>query len=301
MGNNRSWLWGIVGALLAIVVTLGVTSVLDDDATPAADDPTPTGTPSETGATPSEETSAPPATFTVAAYFLGRTGRGPKLFREFLPATGKDVAHAAVNVAMNGSADVDYHAPWQPTGASARSVSGDSSLVTIDLAGDAAKLHDRPPGMDEATASLAIEQLMRTAQGALKVGRAPVQFLVEGEHVDTLLGESVSEPLANQKDDDVLAHVWINTPTDGTEVSAGDEVEGLANSFEATVTWQLKQGNKVVEEGFTTAEEAFTMAPYSFELPHVPPGVYTLVVSEDDPSGGEGGGPDFDTKDITYA
>jgi len=284
-------------------VTLGVVRVMGDDenTTPAAGEPTPTGTPSETGTTPTEETSPPAATFTVAAYFVGETGRGHRLFREFLPATGNDVAHAAVNVAMRGGIDKDYEAPWDSTGAEASSVTGDADLVTIDLDGDVSRFHDRPAGMDEATASLAIEQLMRTAQGALKVGRAPVQFLVNGKHVDTLLGEPVSEPLANQQDGDVLANVWVNTPSDGADVSAGDEVEGLANSFEANVTWQLKQGDTVVEEGFTTAEECCKLAPYSFQLPDVPPGTYTLVVSEDDPSGGaEGAGPDFDTKDITY-
>jgi hypothetical protein len=154
--------------------------------------------------------------------------------------------------------------------------------------------------MDQKTAGLSVEQLVRTAQGALKSGRVPVQFLVNGQHIDTLFGVPVSEPVSAASDDAVLAHVWVNTPLDGAAVKGGDTVEGLASSFEANVTWQLKKGATVVKEGFTTAQEAFKMAPYSFKLPQVPPGVYMLVVSEDDPSGGEGPGPDFDTKDLTF-
>ncbi len=299
MGNNRSWLWGIVGAVLAVVVTLGVVRLLaDNDGVPASGDPT-SGTPSETETTPSEQKPPEESTFTVAAYYLGETERGPRLFREFLPARGENVADAAVNVAISGGLDADYQSPWKTTGVRATSVTGDGSLVTLDLEGDPEKLRDRPSSLDPATASLALEQLVRTAQGALKVGRAPVRFLVNGEPVESLLGEPATEPVASSEDDAVLAHVWINTPSDGAQVSQGSEVEGLANSFEANVTWELRQGDTVVETGFTTAAGAYTMAPYSFQLPDVPPGDYTLVVSEDDPSGGEGSGPDFDTRDIT--
>ena len=307
MHNTKSWLWGIVGALLAIVVTLGVVNVLrsdDEDTTPAAGN-TPTSSPSPTEGTPGgDETSTPSptqpmSTFTVAAYYLGDTPGGSRLYREFHQAHGPDAATAAVRAAINGGLDPDYNSPWAPVEtATAR---GDKDLVTVDLlAPDPAQLQ-RPVEMEEYTAWLALEQLMRTAQGALKAGRAPVQFLVNGKHINQIFGVPASEPLANAKDEDVLAHVWVNTPAHGATVHAGDTVEGLAASFEANVTWELRQGSTVVKKGSTTAEECCRMAPYSFELPDVPAGVYTLVVSEDDPSGGEGPGPDQDTKVITFA
>src|SRR4029453_14617109 len=104
MGSSRPWLWGIVGALLAIVVTLGVTRLLGDDTAPSAGDPSPGDAPSSTETAPAGEGPSDPAQsgdppgsdFTVAAYFVGQTGRGPRLFREFSHSTGKDVGVAAV-------------------------------------------------------------------------------------------------------------------------------------------------------------------------------------------------------------
>ncbi|HET9861299.1 MAG TPA: Gmad2 immunoglobulin-like domain-containing protein, partial [Nocardioidaceae bacterium] len=92
---------------------------------------------------------------------------------------------------------------------------------------------------------------------------------------------------------------WIIDPAEGAEVTVPFEVSGLANAFEANVQWELMQGDTVVKEGFTMAEEAFTMAPYSFRVKDVPPGDYTLVVHDSDPSGGEGFAPWVDTKNIT--
>jgi hypothetical protein len=74
-------------------------------------------------------------------------------------------------------------------------------------------------------------------------------------------------------------------------------VTGQAATFEANVQWELKQGDTVVRRGFTTAEECCTLAPYSFSV-DAPAGTYTLVVHEEDASGGEGNPPSQDTKEI---
>ena len=308
MSNQRSWLWGVVGAFAAVAVTLGLVALLGSDtgSTPASGEPPASSSPTVSDSPTESPTEAtpPPATFTVAAYYVvPKEGSTPRLYREFTRADGPDVATAAVRAALAGGHDPDYTSPWSEIEMGLNSVTGDSSLVTIDLhVADLSALQGPPAGVSPEEAALGIEQLMRTAQGALKVGRAPVQFLVDGKHVSEIFGEPTAEPLANQDDADVLAHVWVNTPLDGANVKAGDKVEGLANSFEASVTWRLLQGETVVQEGFTTAEEAFKMAPYSFELPDLPPGDYTLVVSEDDPSGGtEGPGPDVDTKALTFS
>lgn len=71
-------------------------------------------------------------------------------------------------------------------------------------------------------------------------------------------------------------------------MAAPFEVRGEANVYEATVSWELRDGEDVVAEGFTTAEEAYTMAPYRFTVEGVGPGDYLLVVFEQDASDGEG-------------
>lgn len=304
MRNNRPWLWGVLGAVLAVGGTLGLVRLADSDRDPTTVTGDPTGSP--TSASPSDPGSSSPSppetgsTFTVAAYFVGETGRGPRLFREFSKSNATDVGRAAVQAVLNGPTDPDYASPWSEVEVDVSSVTGDEGLVTVDLAvPDLAELA-RPASMSDAEAGMAIEQLVRTAQGALQVGRAPVQIQVDGQPVSEIFGVAVGEALAAASDDDVLAHVWVNTPVDGATVSPGDVVEGIANSFEATVIWQLRQGDTVVEQGFTTASEAFTWAPFSFRFPRVPAGDYTLVVSEDDPTGGtEGTGPDSDTKEVS--
>jgi hypothetical protein len=174
-------------------------------------------------------------------------------------------------------------------------------VVTVSLEpgdGQAAGLRQRPDGTSAEEAGIAVEQLVYTAQAALQQGRPPVQFLINGERTDMLLGVPVSEPVAQGDPLDVLSQVWVIDPAEGAEVTSPFEVSGLANAFEANVQWELKQGDEVIEEGFTTAEEAMRMAPYSFTV-KAPPGDYTLVVHDSDPSGGEGFAPWQDTKQIT--
>ncbi len=303
--NSRSWLWGVVGAVLAVAVTVGVVRLVsgDDDPgdTAGPSEPTSSSTPDDE-VTPSDEPSPTvtpsdePAAALVGAYFIGDAPRRPVLYREFLRVEGEDTPSAALAARPN---DPDYRAPWAGLGLGF-SATGDKDLVTVDLLADDLALLQRPAGMNAKEAQLSLEAMMRTAQGVLKAGRAPVQFLANGKHVNEIFGQPTSEALANSDDDDVLAHVWIDDPAEGATVSAGDQVTGLASSFEATVTWVLRRGTEEVESGFTTAEEAFRMAPYAFDLPDVPAGDYTLVVSEDDPSGGEGGGPHTDSRNLTF-
>jgi len=146
-------------------------------------------------------------------------------------------------------------------------------------------------------AAMAIEQLIRTAQAATQL-TSPVQFLINGERTDQVLGVPASEPLAESDETSTLALVWIISPAEGAVLQSGFTVEGIGAFFEANATWELRQGDRVVKSGFTTAEECCRMAPYSFTV-KAPPGEYTLVVKDQDMSGGEGPTPFEDTKNLT--
>ena len=168
-------------------------------------------------------------------------------------------------------------------------------------------LHDRPAGMSQAEAEMAVQQLVYTAQAAVQA-TAPVQFRLDGGRTDQLLGVPVPEPLARADAASTLAQVWIITPGEGAEVRDGFEVTGLGSFFEANVAWELREGGadgRVVASNAdrpVTAQECCTMAPYSFTV-DVPdgtaPGDYTLVVHDEDMSGGEGFAPFEDTKTLT--
>lgn len=303
--STRPWLYGVAGAVVATAATIAAFAVLGNDTTPTsgpepADSPSPAATKSATEE-PTQDTSPTeePQLQTVPVYYVGETGRGPRLFREFhqVPDEG-DPAVAAVGEAVGAEAlDPDFGSPWSGTGTDAGSVTHEGGTITVDLVTDQ-EVRTRPDGMSKPEASMAVEQVLYTVQAALQ-SRDPVQLLLNGERTDQLLGVPTAEPLAQGDEMTTLAQVWIIDPQHGDTVEAGAEVSGIGAFFEANVVWELRQDEQVVESGFTTAEQCCTMAPYSFPLPDVPAGDYVLVVKDQDMSDGEGSPPFEDTKQIT--
>jgi hypothetical protein len=317
MNTKRPWIFAAIGAVAATAATLvAVTVITDEDPAETAG---PASSPSAS-ATPSTPSTSPEASPTVDAseepppsdepvdmvsvpvYFVGDQPSGPRLFREFhrMPAddeTSGQVAEA-LRAAMSGSAlDPDYRSDW-PSDANVIGVTIDGDapddVVWIDLDGP---VHDRPGGISEGQAQIAVEQLIHTAQAVLQE-RRPVQFTIGGGRTDMVLGVPASEPLAEGDPMSVQASVWVIDPQDGDTVGRTFQVEGRGAFFEANVSWQLLQDGKVVKDGFATAEEGMTLSPYAFEVT-AEPGDYVLRVYDADMSGGEGFGEAEDTKRIT--
>jgi len=315
-GHGRAWLLGTFGAAVATAAAVAAVAVAGNDPRPGADAP-PAGssTPSATspqepsdGATDGTTDGSAGTGDTVAApvYFAGDTPQGVALYREFQRVDAGDPLLAAANLVVRGEAtDPDYRTLW-PDGAAVDSVSSDgggvSGLIRVTLSD--ASLHDRPATMSEAEAGLAVQQIVYTLQGVAGA-RAPVQFLLDGNPIDTVLGVPTSEPLANEPPLDVLAHVNITAPEQGEEASGMLVATGVASSFEGTVPLKVMRGPEVVLEDFATAEGfADRLHPWtkSLDVSSLPPGDYTLVASTDDPSGGaEGADPHTDTKDFTIS
>jgi hypothetical protein len=321
MTLTRNWIFGAFGAAVATAAVItGV--VVAGNNNPEADDPGVSGTPTgEVSDPPSDDptdeptdeptdgptdpaTSEPPASGSaVPVYYVGETPQGPRLYREFQTGSG-DKATAAADLAVSGTPlDPDYRSPW-PEGTSVDSVSSNGDFITVDVVGD---VHDRPSGMSEEDAALAIEQVIFTVQGAVGQGRLPVQFMLNGSRTDQILGQPASEPLSNGTITDTLALVNITTPAEGEVVSDDAmEVSGVANSFETHVVIRLQryEGTHIALEDFITAEgcceEKLFPFSKSVDISDVEPGKYILMASTDDPSGGEEGfGPHTDTKIIT--
>lgn len=304
MQSKRSWLLGAGAAVVATAATVVAVTVLSDsptgngdDAAPATSaspkpDKSPTGTESSPSPTPEAGQQA------VPVYYVGDTTRGPRLYREFHRLATSDPLTSALKEAVSTTPDdPDYRTSW-PAGTTVDEASFNGDVITVSLQGSDG-LRQRPAGMSGDEARMAVEQLIYTAQAALQQGRPGVQLLIDGERTDMVLGQPSSEPLAQGDAIDVLAQVWVTEPGESAEVSTPFKVSGLAAAFEATVLWELREGDKVVADGFTTAEECCTMAPYTFTVKNVSPGDYTLVVTDNDPSGGEGLGVWEDTKQVT--
>lgn len=291
--SRRTWAWATGGAVLATAVTIAAVAMLGGSPGTSTARPGPAasnGTPTEPPASATER----PVSGALPVYFVGDTGRGPRLFREFhrRDAAGFTLDRAVEEAVAGRADDPDYGSPW-PEGTTLERAQLSDGVLSVDLSGVSAH---RPTGMPPETAELALQQLVRTAQAVVQQ-TVPVTFLLGGRPTDTLLGVPTGTPVKAASDDEVLASVSISSPGEATRVHSPFTVEGRAAAFEANVQWELKQGGAVVRQGFTTAEECCTLAPYSFEVT-APAGSYTLVVHDEDPSGGEGLPPAEDTKQI---
>lgn len=262
---------------------------------PEITEPEPTEPEQEPEPRATEEEEPPPQVTeqTVPVYYLGDTSRGLRLFREFHAVeSAQSEAVTALNQMLGATPrDPDYSSPWA---ADSRALSVDTAdgLITVDLNAEVVDT-----SVPRETADLMVQQLVYTVQAALQDAGSPVRILVEGQPVSDISGSPTAEALTRADEIDVQAMTWIITPSQGATVPGRFEVTGVANAFEANVVWELVQGGEVVRDGFTTAEESMTFAPYSFTVRNVPAGDYTLRAFQ---TSAQDGSEEFvDTKDIT--
>lgn len=263
--------------------------------------PAPTATASASpGASPDSEPSiAPAAAGTTAAgttaravYWLGATDepRGPRLYREFVrrPATADAVRDAVEVMLSTEPRDPDYTSLWAD-GTQVRSVERDGTTAVVDLSAEATR-NGGGSGFEAAT----VQQLVHTVTAADPSVKA-VRLLVEGEPVETLWGSTdTSKPLTRAPAVETLAPVWIDVPDGGT---LDRTFGGTASVFEATVSWQLRQGDKVVQDGFSTASVGGPERGDWTATADVPPGDYVLWAYES--SAKDGSVTWLDTKRVT--
>ena len=298
-------------ATVAAVAALGGSpqNSAQDPGPAASQTPTEDSAPSEASEPtqqpePTEETTPPEqpasASATLPAYYLRETPQGLRLTREFQRVDLSDgPVTEAVRLALTGRAlDPDYRTVW-PAGSDAKSVSVDGGTINVDLTGAS---QGRPSGMSAEQAELAIQQVVYTAQAAAAQGRLPVQLTLDGASTAQVLGISTSEPFSNAAENETLALVSVSSLSEGETVDDRFVVSGIANSFEATVPWEVRQGDRVVAKGFATADGWMDkLYPWTtqVDVSKLAPGTYTFAAMTDDPSGGaEGAGPTEDTKTI---
>jgi hypothetical protein len=303
--GSRAWLVGLAAAATAAAIA-GVV-VVTTQRGPGSDSGPVASPTTSTSAGPSASTAAttnPSTERAMGIYYVGDTPQGPRLYREFHRLRVADGAAGtvgpAIAQALDRADDSDYRDPW-PDGTQASVQGATGSEVTLSLSNDALDLRDRPAGTSAAEAEAAVQQLVYTAQAALQQ-RLPVRFLVGGQPTDRLLGVDVSGPVTNGPALETLALVSISEPPEGVEVTGSFRASGVASSFEATVPWEIRKGDKVVKRGFSTAsgwmDKLYPWQTDPIPVTDLPEGTYTFVASTDDPSNGEGAGPTSDTRTI---
>jgi len=280
-----------------VIVTLTATFALLAGCTTGepTTSPTPTVTPHSTASSTSTATTAPTATTVdVPVYYVVDTRTGFRLAREIHALPTADAVRSAVRAMIAGPTDPDYATTWNPT-TTVLGVSQTAGTLLVDLSADA-----RTANVGSAGAALMIQQLVYTVTEAAAQPTAPVMLTIEGSPAGELWGAVVwDEPVTRADPVSVRMLVQIDRPTDGTTSTSPVTVSGDAAVFEATVPWKvLDATGTTVRSGFTMTSEGQTFAPYAFTV-SLDPGTYTVVVTEDDPSGGEGGTPMSDTRTVT--
>lgn len=276
-------------APLAIGMALALTGCGDDGASlaPAAS-PSPTTSASSAAPTPS----ASADTEARAIYWLGaaKEPRGPRLYREFVrrPATADAVRDAVSAMLSLEPTDPDYTSLWAD-GTTVRDVRREGTTAVVDLSREATT-----NGGGSAFEEMSLQQLVHTVTAADPSVTA-VRLLVEGKPVETLWGSAdASKPISRGPSYEVLGPVWLDVP-DGSVLTG--EFGGTATVFEATVSWQLRQGPELVEEGFATATEGGPGRGTWTATADVPPGDYELWAFES--SAEDGRVTWLDTKRVT--
>ena len=270
-----------------------------DRSTPAPGDGSPgTTESSEPGDEPTGSTGAGGGSFAAAVYYLGDTERaGVRLYREFRPGTGERLG-GTLELLMTRPLDPDYRTFWEPGMLQDAALVGDRIQVVM-----APALTARPGGMSSSAARQAVQQVVYSLQAAAQQ-RLPVQFTTQAGPADEVLGVATPAPVRQGSPLQVLNHVSLTSPEQGTTTGPTLRVSGVGNSFEANLGWEIRQGDRVVDRGFATMAGWMgdTLFPFetSVDVSGLEPGSYTFRVSTDDPSGGsEGVGAMTDDRQFT--
>ena len=159
-------------------------------------------------------------------------------------------------------------------------------VLTVDIDG---AIHDAATG---AAGEEAFQQALAHTGAQFDTVDA-VHLLVDGQEIDELWGHlDWSEPV--EPDDELLAFIDVEEPgwMDDHGVDEPVTVSGTSLTFESNVPLTLVDPDgRIVEETFTTAEQPAIdqRGPFEHTFDAMPdrPGMWTIIVDEPDPSGGE--------------
>ena len=269
------------GTALAVAASVTAFSLITSPDSQRADDVDPAGPPPSSIVSETPGTSGTPGLGIQAVYFVGDTPSGPRLFREFHRVGGGPSPEVAAQSVTRAPYDPDYRTMW-PESAFA-SVDVRDGVINVTLSDST--LHDRPAGMTEFEAELALQQLVYSVQAG-QGSRAPVQLRLGRNPIDTVYGVPTSEPITNLPQLDVLSLVSISDPVEGLPVTDSFIANGAASSFEGNVPWQLRAPDgAVVRSGQTTAGMATHLIAWATEpidVSDLDPGRYLFVATTDD-------------------
>jgi hypothetical protein len=212
----------------------------------------------------------------LAQYWVADTSRGFRLYREFVRITpAPDAITAALRELVSQKpTDSDYVSLW-PEGTTINSVKVNSDSAVVDLSFPKLNLGSEAE-------SLAIAQLVWTATAADTTVKK-ISLTVDGKKIESLAGHlDATKPFTRGLTYEVLAPIWITSPTENQSVAAqGFTLSGMASTFEANVVWKVFKDGVLIQEGSTTAQEAApAWKPWSVIIENLTPGTYQFFAME---------------------
>ena len=232
--SSRRWLPVLVGAgavaATVVVATVAVDGMGDDPAPgPAAG-----GSEASEGFDPSQLIGS-----ATAAYFIGDTPLGPRLYREFQPVSVGDPEQSLTDAVRllavdRGPEDPDYRTVW-PAGSFA-DVRLERSRIVVELG--TAEALEAPVGIAPEEQLLGVQQVVYTAEAT--VGESlPVTFEWQGAPAASVLGTDVPARVDRNRDL-ITAPVNISDPAEGTEITEESFVAGgsMADTVDE-VRWRI--------------------------------------------------------------
>ena len=252
--------------------------------------PTPAAVPTPAEPTTSAPASAAPSPTrsgpTVPVYVLGDTEAGPRLYREFraVGGGGADPVRAAVAGLAETPGDPDYRTPWSGVRAISTSRAGTDVTVTFPAA---------PRLGSPAEATVAVQQVVHTVTAADPRTKR-VRVVAPG-----LPPALTRAPLARAAQLDVLAPIWLLSPSDGGRSGRKLVLQGTASVFEATVSVEVRRGADVAAGTTATASVGAPGRGAWTATVTLPPGDYVVAAYE--VSAKDGSRLSVDTKRVTVS
>lgn len=253
------------------------TATADAAASPGV--PTATAAASVTPAKPTPTASQPAtsaADVAVAVYFA----RDEKVATAGRTVTAPAVARGALEALLAGPNAAEKGAGMGsaiPAGTRLLGITIDKGLATVDVSKEFAS------GGGSLSMTTRVAQVVYTLTQFDTVERVTIR--IDGREVEGIGGEGVpSKDLTRDDFRDNTPLILVETPLPGQEVGTEIRVEGESNTFEASLSWEVRDGaGKVVREGFATATSGTgTWGTFAFtiELPRMDTGPMTLVLFE---------------------
>lgn len=293
----------VAPALVALSVVLagcGSQSVAGDS--PSEPATSPSSATSSSSPTPDESSgsgsSMPAQMRSVPIYYATQTPQGMRLAAEKRPVELDDLADATLAEMSATPFDPDYTALVPDGGQASVDPASEGSALIIDL-GEGSTWTERG-SLTKPEAELAAQSVLWTML-AESTGPSMRLYAVTDGEPTTLFGLDTEKGIAKADFLDVAALVNLFTPGEGDVVDGPTlKISGLASSFEATVPWTITDSSGTVVDQGSAKAEGWLDALYPFkaaiDVSGLAPGSYTVTVSTDDPSEGEGGGPHTDTR-----